>query len=106
MPGACVYTSDCCLTHCLRTQSRDTARPQRALQIVGALEGSERFTRGMDDVVVDKAPRWFCVIGRICVSWPRSVDAVHFLAPLRVGAVAIIAAMVNRTFASSMEVIT
>lgn len=33
-----------------------------------------------------------------------SVDAVHFLAPLRVGAVAIIAAMVNRTFASSMEV--
>lgn len=33
-----------------------------------------------------------------------SVDAVHFLAPLRVGSVAIIAAMVNRTFASSMEV--
>jgi len=32
------------------------------------------------------------------------VDAVHFLAPLRNTAVAIIAAMVNRTFASSMEV--
>lgn len=37
-----------------------------------------------------------------CVT--ASVDAVHFLAPLRVGSVAIIAAMVNRTFASSMEV--
>lgn len=37
-----------------------------------------------------------------CVT--ASVDAVHFLAPLRVGSVAIIAAMVNRTFSSSMEV--
>lgn len=33
-----------------------------------------------------------------------SLDAVHFLEPCRLGGVAIIAAMVNRTFASSMEV--
>ena len=33
-----------------------------------------------------------------------SLDAVHFVKPCRLGAVAIIAAMVNRTFASSMEV--
>ena len=36
-----------------------------------------------------------------CVS--ASVDSVHFLRPCRLGSVAIIAAMVNRTFASSME---
>ncbi len=39
---------------------------------------------------------------RPCVT--VSVDAVHFLRPCRVGAVVIIAAMVNRTFRSSMEV--
>jgi acyl-CoA hydrolase len=33
-----------------------------------------------------------------------SVDAVHFLRPCHVGSVVIIAAMVNRTFKSSMEV--
>ena len=33
-----------------------------------------------------------------------SLDSVHFLRPCRLGSVAIIAAMVNRTFASSMEV--
>ncbi|KAK9815553.1 hypothetical protein WJX72_005621 [[Myrmecia] bisecta] len=37
-----------------------------------------------------------------CVT--ASVDSVHFLRPCRMGSVAIIAAMVNRTFASSMEV--
>ncbi|KAL3138822.1 hypothetical protein ABBQ32_005657 [Trebouxia sp. C0010 RCD-2024] len=37
-----------------------------------------------------------------CVT--ASVDAVHFLKPCRVGSVAIIAAMVNRTFQSSLEV--
>ncbi|DBA72140.1 TPA: hypothetical protein ACH3X2_010862 [Trebouxia sp. C0005] len=37
-----------------------------------------------------------------CVT--ASVDAVHFLRPCRVGSVAIIAAMVNRTFQSSLEV--
>ena len=40
--------------------------------------------------------------GRPCVT--ASVDAVHFLRPVRVGSVAIVAAMVNRTFKSSMEV--
>lgn len=39
---------------------------------------------------------------RPCVT--ASVDAVHFLRPCRVGAVVIVAAMVNRTFTSSMEV--
>jgi hypothetical protein len=48
---------------------------------------------GTPDLHGPQSPRAHC-----------SVDAVHFLAPLRVGAVAIIAAMVNRTFASSMEV--
>ena len=42
------------------------------------------------------------VAGRPCVT--ASVDAVHFLRPVRVGSVAIVAAMVNRTFQSSMEV--
>ncbi|PSC70724.1 Acyl-coenzyme A thioesterase 11 [Micractinium conductrix] len=37
-----------------------------------------------------------------CVT--ASVDAVHFLRPCHVGSVVIIAAMVNRTFRSSMEV--
>lgn len=37
-----------------------------------------------------------------CVT--ASLDSVHFLRPCRLGTVAIIAAMVNRTFASSMEV--
>lgn len=37
-----------------------------------------------------------------CVT--ATVDAVHFLAPCRLGSIAIIAAMVNRTFNSSMEV--
>jgi acyl-CoA hydrolase len=37
-----------------------------------------------------------------CVT--ASVDAVHFLKPCRVGSVIIVAAMVNRTFKSSMEV--
>jgi len=37
-----------------------------------------------------------------CVT--ASVDAVHFLRPCRLGCVAIIAAMANRTFASSLEV--
>lgn len=37
-----------------------------------------------------------------CVT--ASVDAVHFLKPCRVGSVVIVAAMVNRTFKSSMEV--
>ncbi|DBA83851.1 hypothetical protein WJX77_012169 [Trebouxia sp. C0004] len=37
-----------------------------------------------------------------CVT--ASVDAVHFLRPCKVGSVAIIAAMVNRTFQSSLEV--
>jgi acyl-coenzyme A thioesterase PaaI-like protein len=32
-----------------------------------------------------------------------SVDTVHFLRPCRLGSVAIVAAMVNRTFQSSME---
>lgn len=32
-----------------------------------------------------------------------SVDTVHFLRPCRIGSVAIVAAMVNRTFQSSME---
>ena len=32
-----------------------------------------------------------------------SVDSVHFLRPCRLGSVAIVAAMVNRVFASSME---
>ena len=39
-----------------------------------------------------------------CVT--ASVDAVHFLRPCRVSSVAIVAAMVNRTFQSSMEVCT
>lgn len=34
-----------------------------------------------------------------------SVDSVHFIRPVRKGSVAIIAAMVNRTFKSSMEVL-
>ena len=42
------------------------------------------------------------VAGGPCVT--ASVDAVHFLRPVRVGSVAIVAAMVNRTFNSSMEV--
>ena len=33
-----------------------------------------------------------------------SVDAVHFIRPCRLGQVVVVAAMVNRTFASSMEV--
>ena len=33
-----------------------------------------------------------------------SVDSVHFLRPCRLGSVAIVAAMVNRVFQSSMEV--
>lgn len=33
-----------------------------------------------------------------------SVDSVHFLRPCRLGSVAIVAAQVNRTFQSSMEV--
>lgn len=37
-----------------------------------------------------------------CVT--ASVDSVHFIRPVRKGSVAIIAAMVNRTFTSSMEV--
>lgn len=37
-----------------------------------------------------------------CVT--ASVDAVHFLRPCHVGSVLIVAAMVNRTFTSSMEV--
>lgn len=37
-----------------------------------------------------------------CVT--ASVDAVHFLKPCRVGAVVLVAAMVNRTFKTSMEV--
>lgn len=37
-----------------------------------------------------------------CVT--ASVDAVHFLRPCHVGSVVIVAAMVNRTFRSSMEV--
>ena len=37
-----------------------------------------------------------------CVT--ASVDAVHFLRPCRIGSVVIVAAMVNRTFTSSMEV--
>ncbi len=41
------------------------------------------------------------VAGGPCVT--ASVDAVHFLRPVRVGSVAIIAATVNRTFNSSME---
>ena len=41
------------------------------------------------------------VAGGPCVT--ASVDAVHFLRPVRVGSVAIVAAMVNRTFNSSME---
>lgn len=32
-----------------------------------------------------------------------SVDTVHFLRPCRLGSVVIVAAMVNRTFQSSME---
>jgi hypothetical protein len=44
------------------------------------------------------------VAGGPCVT--ASVDAVHFLRPVRVGSVAIVAAMVNRTFNSSMEVRT
>jgi len=43
------------------------------------------------------------VAGGPCVT--ASVDAVHFLRPVRTGSVAIIAAMVNRTFKSSMEVL-
>ena len=42
------------------------------------------------------------VAGGPCVT--ASVDAVHFLRPVRVGSVAIVAAMVNRTFKTSMEV--
>ncbi|KAI8475071.1 MAG: HotDog domain-containing protein [Monoraphidium minutum] len=34
-----------------------------------------------------------------------SVDAVHFIRPCRLGQVVIVAAMVNRTFSSSMEVV-
>ena len=37
-----------------------------------------------------------------CVT--ASVDSVHFIRPVRKGSVAIIAAKVNRTFTSSMEV--
>lgn len=37
-----------------------------------------------------------------CVT--ASVDSVHFLRPVRKGSVAIIAATVNRTFKTSMEV--
>lgn len=42
------------------------------------------------------------VAGGPCVT--ASVDSVHFLSPCHLGSVCIVAAMVNRTFASSMEV--
>jgi len=42
------------------------------------------------------------VAGGPCVT--ASVDSVHFLSPCHSGSVCIVAAMVNRTFASSMEV--
>ena len=42
------------------------------------------------------------VAGGPCVT--ASVDSVHFLSPCHLGSVCIVAAMVNRTFQSSMEV--
>ena len=40
--------------------------------------------------------------GRTCVT--AAVDAVHFLAPVKMGQICIIKASVNRTWTSSMEV--
>lgn len=83
------------------TASRCVKSAFHILKIACGLNSVERFqVLSWIDICAGLAAK--SVAGGPCVT--ASVDTVHFLSPCHLGSVCIVAAMVNRTFASSMEV--
>ncbi|KAL4451765.1 hypothetical protein ABPG75_007427 [Micractinium tetrahymenae] len=85
--------------------------PMAATRVVMAQIVSPSDSNGLDVCMGGTVLSWIDICAGLaaktfargpCVT--ASVDAVHFLRPCHVGSVVIIAAMINRTFRSSMEV--